>query len=466
MMTSWRDALAELDDGLVGPSFVAGSPGYEDEVAVFNQVVVHRPAVVVGAVNVADVSTAVGFASRHGLDVGVVNTGHGPSVGAGASTVLITTRRMNGVEVDAEHHTARVAAGVRFGQLVEAAAAHGLAPLAGSAPGVGVVGYTLAGGASATMGRKYGWAADHVRALEVVTADGQHRRVTPQAEGELFGALLGGKSNFGVVTALECALFPVTHLYAGSVFFSGEHTAAVLEAYRHFTQSAPEQISTGVALLNLPPLPHLPLFLRGKPAVALRISYVGDPEAGKQLIAPLRAAAPVLMDTVTEIAYPQFGTITDDPTEPAPAVEHFALLRELTDHTIDAIVAVAGPTADHHLNIVDIRHLHGAYRRPAPFPNAVGTRDAAFALFTLTVVPPGHTIADYRDCGRELTQALTPWLHDQTHPGFLGPDDATTSRTRRAYHPDTYHQLQTLKTKYDPHNIFRTNHNIPPTNTA
>jgi hypothetical protein len=465
-MSSWRDALAELNDGLVGPLFVAGSPGYEDEVAVFNQVVTHQPAVVVGAQSATDVSKSVEFASRHGLDVGVLNTGHGPSVPAGGSTLMITTRRMGAVEIDAVSRTARVEAGVRFGQLVAAAAVHGLAPLAGSSPGVGVVGYTLAGGASATMGRRYGWAADHVTALEVVTADGHLRRVTPHSESDLFGALLGARSNFGVVTALECAVFPVTQLYAGSLFFSGERTREVLGAYREFTATAPAEISTGVALLNFPPLPHLPLFMRGKLAVAVRISYIGDPEEGKRLIAPLRGAAPVVMDTVTEIPYTGFGSITDDPSDPAPAVEHFGLLRELTDETVDAIVAVAGPTADSPINLVDIRHLGGAYSRPAPVSNAVGTRDAAFAYFALTVVPPGHEVADYRDCGRELTTALSPWLCEQAHPSFLGPDDATASRTRRAYDRDTYHQLQILKAKYDPHNIFRTNHNITPNGIA
>src|SRR5262245_58680093 len=200
-MNSWRTTLQELNDGLKGPSVVAGSPGYEDEVAAFNQAVVHQPAVVVGAQTAADVCTSVEFASRHRLNVAVLNTGHGPSLPAGPETLMITTRRMAKVDIDAPNKAARVEAGVRFGQLVEAAAVHGLAPLPGSSPGVGVVGYTLGGGASSTMGRKYGWASDYVRALDVVTADGRLRRVSAQSEAELFGALLGGKSNFGVVTA-------------------------------------------------------------------------------------------------------------------------------------------------------------------------------------------------------------------------------------------------------------------------
>lgn len=462
-MNSWRDTLPELNEALEGPCFVADSPGYRDEVAVFNQAVVHQPALAVGAATATDVRAAVEFAFRHRMNIAVLNTGHGPSLPAGPDTLMITTRRMTKVDVNAHNKTARVEAGVRFGQLVDAAAADGLAPLPGSAPGVGVVGYTLAGGASSTMGRKYGWASDHVSALDVVTADGQLRRVSAESEADLFGALLGGKSNFGVVTAMECALFPVTRLYAGCLFYAGEHTREVLRAYARFTKSAPEDITTGVALLNFPPLPHLPPFLQGKLAVSLRISYLGDAETGDRLITPLREAAPVLLDTLAEIPYTEFASITNDPTDPAPAVEHFGLLRELTDDTVDAIVKVAGPDAGSHLNIVDIRHLEGAFSRPPAFPHAVGARDAAFAFFGLTVVPPGHDLADYRDSGRKLTTALSPWLCDKSHPGFLGPADATEAGTRSAYDPDTYRKLQEVKSKYDPDNVFRTNHNIPPT---
>jgi FAD binding domain/Berberine and berberine like len=463
-MAQWRNTFGELEEALRGPYFVAGSPGYEDEVAVFNEAVVHRPAVVVGAETAADVGAAVAFASRHRMNVAVVNTGHGPSVPAGPNTLMITTRRMTNVDIDAQSRTARVEAGVRFGPVVAAAAAHGLAPLAGSAPGVGVVGYTLAGGASLTMGRKYGWASDHVRALDVVTADGQLHRVSAESEADLFGALLGGRSNFGVVTAMEFALFAVTQLYAGCLFYSGKHVREVLGAYRRFCESAPEEISTGVALLNLPPLPHLPLFMQGKLVVSVRVSYVGDADAGKRLTDPLRAAAPVLLDTVAEIPYTEFASITGDPTEPAAAVEHFGLLRELTSEAVDAIADVVGPDSGSRLNIVDIRHLQGAFSRAPAVAHAVGARDAAFAFFGLTVVPPGQHVVDYLDSGLELVTALSPWLHEQAHPSFLGPADATESGTRHAYGPDTYQRLQAAKSKYDPHNIFRINHNIPPNN--
>ncbi|MFB1298836.1 FAD-binding protein [Mycobacterium sp. pW049] len=461
-MKSWRDSLPTLQANTSGRTFSAETPGYDDALAVFNTCVRHRPAVVVTAAGPDDVREAVTFASRHGLRVAVLHTGHGPTVAAGDDTLMISTRNMVGVEIDAMRRVARVQAGLRFGQLVDVAAAFGLAPLAGSAPSVGVVGYTLAGGASPTLGRKFGWASDHVSAIDVVTSDGRLRRATARADADLFGALLGGKSNFGVVTAMEFALFPVEQIYAGSLFYAGEHTRSVLEAYRQFTVSAPDDISTAATILNFPPLPDLPPFMQGKKVVALRISFSGDPRTGRRLIDPLRRAAPRLLDTVAEIPYSAFATITQDPTEPAAAVEHFGLLRELTDGTVEAIAGLVESEAGSQMNIIDFRHLQGAFSRPSPVTNAVGGRDAAFAFFGLTVVPPDADVRDYQSCGSELVAALAPWLHPQAHPSFLGPADATERGTRRAYDAGVYAHLREVKAKYDPHNIFRVNHNVPP----
>ncbi|BBY19963.1 FAD-binding oxidoreductase [Mycobacterium stomatepiae] len=317
-MESWRNNLSELRGLLRGPVFTPDDAGYDREVAVFNMAVRHRPALVVGATGAADVSEAVRFAARNGLNVAVLNTGHGPTVGAEADTLMITMRRMSGITIDAERYWARVDARVRFGQLVDSAALYGLAPLPGSSSGVGVVGYTLAGGASSTMGRKYGWAADHVTAMDVLTADGELRCVSPESESDLFGALLGGKSNFGVVVAMEFTLFPVTQLYAGALFYSGQYTRQVLQAYRELTASAPDELTTGFALLNLPPLPSPPPFMQGQLTVSVRVSYVGDAHTGSALIDPLRQAAPALGDAVTSMPYTQFASISNDPTDPAP----------------------------------------------------------------------------------------------------------------------------------------------------
>jgi hypothetical protein len=236
----------------------------------------------------------------------------------------------------------------------------------------------------------------------------------------------------------------------------------VLEAYRRFTASVPDEMSSGLAFLNFPPLPTLPPFLRGKLAVSVRVSYMGPPREGERLVARLREAAPLLMDTVGEMPFSEFGAIAMDPTEPAAAVEHFGLLDEMSQHTVDSILDIVGPSSGSTISLVDIRHLGGAYGIPPATNNAVGARDAAFAFFGLTVVPPGEDVAAYADAGRELTERLTPGLSPRKHPSYLSPADASVRNTSAAYEPEVYERLRALKAAYDPDNRLRVNHNIPP----
>ena len=186
---------ADVDDlrsQVHGPVYAAGDDGLATEVDTWNIAIQHTPAVAVGATCAADVAAAVTWAVAHDLRVAVQATGHGPVRNA-AGSMMITTRRMQGMHIDPERRIARVEAGVRWIRVMEAAAEFGLAGLCGSSSDVGVVGYTLGGGMG-SLGRKHGFAADHVTAVEIVTADGRLRRVDAGSEPELFWAVRGGKA--------------------------------------------------------------------------------------------------------------------------------------------------------------------------------------------------------------------------------------------------------------------------------
>ncbi|GAB2611442.1 hypothetical protein Aab01nite_66720 [Paractinoplanes abujensis] len=221
-------ALAELRKNVI--VFTPDDVAYASELSTFNLTVQHAPAVLVGAAGPADVQAAVRFATAHGLPVAVLGSGHG-STTPSAGSVLITTRRMTGLTVDETTRTARVEAGVRWAELIEQTATVGLGALNGSSPTVSVIGYTLGGGLS-PFGRKYGYAADHVRSLDVVTADGELRHVTAHSDPELFWALLGSKGNFGVVVAMEFALFPIATFYGGGLFLPSD-SPLVMAEIRH-----------------------------------------------------------------------------------------------------------------------------------------------------------------------------------------------------------------------------------------
>jgi FAD/FMN-containing dehydrogenase len=458
-VNSYQD-IALLAAEVTGPVLTPGDELYAAECAVYNLAVTHHPAVVVGATSPGDVQAAVRFASVHGLPVAVLATGHQAIVPANGA-VLITTGRMAGVEIEPEARTARIEAGVRWRQVVDAAAEHGLAPLNGSSPLVGAVGYTLGGGLSPTMGRAYGWAADHVRAIEVVTADGALHRVTSVIEPDLFWALRGGKSNFGVVTALEFELFGVERLYAGGLFFSGRYAAQVLDAYREFTATAPEEVTTSIALLRLPPLPLVPEPLRGTFTVHLRFSCLGTAGDGERLIGPLRAAAPVLIDTVGEMPYTRFGEIHSDPVDPAPFLERSAMIKTFTPEAVDALVELAGPDAEVPVQFIELRQLGGALGRPGQVPSAVGNRDAAFALWMVAIGSPGDDAVPMQFADAAL-ERLAPWCTGGKYLNFMSTEDATVEKTRPAYAARDYERLQDVKAVYDPANLFRLNHNIPP----
>jgi FAD/FMN-containing dehydrogenase len=452
-----RDALGR---DLAGPVLLPGDDGYVEEVAGFNRVVTHRPSLVVGATCAADVQAAVRFAGAHGLPTAVLATGHGPSMVIDDS-VLITTRRMDDVTIDPIGQTARVDAGVCWGQAVDAAARSGLAPLTGSSPTVGVVGYTLGGGLCVTMGRARGWASDHVRSIDVVTADGVLRHTSPDSEPDLFWALRGGKSNFGVVTALEFALFPVRRIYAGGLVYAGEHAPAVLHAYQQFTTRVPDELTSSIALIRMPDVAAVPEILRGRLTVHVRISYLGSEADGRDLIAPMRAVAPALTDSVRDRPYTEFSGISPGPAEPRATVDNFAGLAELTPATVDAILEFAGPGTDPGIDVIDIRQLGGALARQSGPPSAVVNRDAAFVIFAVASV--GNRGSNDRPVsGLDLMHRLGPWLARRKIANFLTPADATVQGTRIAFDEPTYARLRSVKARYDPWNIFRFNHNIPP----
>jgi FAD/FMN-containing dehydrogenase len=449
-----------LSGGVTGPVLRPGDEGYADEADGFNLAFRHQPTLIVGAANASDVQEAVRFAGDHGLPVAVVATGHGPSVVADGA-VLITTRRMTGMTVDPARQVARVEAGVRWRQAVDQAATMGLAPLCGSSPTVGVVGYTLGGGLSVTMGRAYGWASDHVRSIDVVTADGELRHVSPESDSDLFWALRGGKSNFGVVTAMEFGLFPVTRLYAGGLFYSGEHTAAVLRAFQELTTRAPNELTSSVALLRMPDRPMIPQFMRGKLTVNLRFSYLGSKAEGAELVAPLRAAAPALIDTVMKREYATFDVISPGGTVPAPSFDRMVLLDDLTPETVDALVELAGPDADTPITVIDIRQLGGALTAQTGQSSAVSRPDAGFVMFALGQAPVEQADVMW-NAGQDLLDGIRPWLSDRKHGNFLTAPDAPVEQTRLAFDEADYTRLQEIKAVYDPDNMFRINYNIPP----
>jgi FAD/FMN-containing dehydrogenase len=455
-----ENPLEKALDDITGPIFRPGDAGYDDELSGFQTAYTHRPALIVGAADAEDVARAVRYAAGAGMPVAVQATGHGLSVPAEQDAVLINTRRMTEVSVDPEARVARVVAGVRAGALIEAAAAHGLAPLNGSSPSVGVVGYTLGGGVG-LLARQFGYAADHVRAIEIVTADGTPRRLEPG--DELFGAVLGSAGNFGVVTALEVELFPIATVYGGQLVFDTPLIGEALETWRRVTAEAPEELTSSVTLIGFPDLPQLPPPLRGRYVASFRIAYNGPAEQGERLVAPLRAVGDRIKDDLRTMPYSESPSIHSDPDDPHAYAATNALLGDLTPETLRALLAAAGPNSPVSC-VIDIRHLGGALRKRGTAEAAVDHRDAEYVVRVISGHGPGGDGPDeVRERFALVREALAPWTVGHNLNFIYGyGQDADEAQTRAGYDEGTYERLSALKAAYDPGNMFRFNRNIRP----
>ena len=442
-------ATESLRRSISGRVLGSADPGWADATSGFNLAVTQRPDLVVDAAGTEDIVQAVRFATDHGLPIGVQATGHGAAVPVEGG-LLVTTGSMNTVHIDPERRTARVGAGARWQPVIEAAAPYGLAPLNGSSVTVGVVGYTLGGGLG-PMARTFGFAADHVRRLQLVTGDGAVHEVTADSEPELFWGLRGGKCQLGIVTELDFDLMPVANYYGGGLFFYGEDAPALLHTWREWVAQLPDRANSSIALLRLPDLPAFPEPLRGRLTVHVRYLYVGGPDEGERELAPIRAVAAPLVDTVAVTPYSAIASVHCDPADPLPAWDSSCLLTDLPAAAVDALLAAAGPGVDVPLIVAEIRPLGGAVAGPQGSDNAVGGRSAAFNVYVVGALPPPLAEATPA-AGRAVIDALAPWATGGTLINFHGSD---TGRPLDAWPAETRRRLDALHRQHDPHGSFR-----------
>jgi hypothetical protein len=372
------------------------------------------PQLVVEAGSVADVQRAIEHAAENGLPVTARGTGHGAT--SLTEGVLVATNQFDHVRIDPTAMVADVGAGVTWGTVVRGAARHGLAPLSGSSPTVGVAGYTLGGGLG-PLARRYGYAADNVVSLDMVTPDSTHRHLT--AADDLFWAMRGAGGSFGIVTSLQVRLFPVEEILGGTLTFEADRFADVLARYRDWVDDLPPELTTSFSLNP-----------RG-----VGIHVVGDPD-NASLIEPLRRLGPV-NNSVGVMPFADYPSIFREPTQP-----HGYQGDAVATVDIDPTTTVDGST------FVFVHHLGGA---TALGNNAVGRRDARFVVRVVTpwFDEKPHSLTETQG---ELVEKLACGSTARVL-GFLFGDNNITAEA--CYEPDTHNRLTDLKRRIDPANLFR-----------
>ncbi|MEV0565083.1 FAD-binding oxidoreductase [Dactylosporangium sp. NPDC050588] len=448
-MTTVANSLRGLCGGAV---HLPGDPGYDTARTPWNVTVDQRPAAVAFPADADEVASVVRASAAAGLRVAVQSTGHSAAaLGPLDDVVLLRTSAMTGVTITGG--TARAEAGALWIDVVEQAAPHGLAALHGSAPDVGVTGYTLGGGLG-WYARALGLQSNAVTAAELVTADGTLVRADATTEADLFWALRGGGGNFGAVTAVEFDLFPVRTAYAGLLAWDWREAARVLPVWLDWAATAPDEATTALRLLRVPPMPQLPPALRGRELIVIDGAVLGP--AGPSTVAPLRALRPFL-DTFDDAPAASLIRLHLDPEGPTPTVSRSALLGDLPPAAADALLAVAGPDSGTSLPVAaELRHLGGALGRPAPGAGALPSLDGSFALYTAGIAAtPAIGAAAVRDAAR-VVSAMAPW---STGAQLLNFVEGPTS-VRSAYPPAVWDRLRSIRAAVDPSGLFVANHAI------
>lgn len=429
----------------------ASDDGFAVELSAFNLAFRENPDVVVAAQGPADVEAALAVARASSATVTVLGLGHGVLRDTDGG-IAISTRGLASVGLDESARTVRVGAGTSWQTVLDVTTPVGLAPLCGSAPGVGVTGYVLGGGLG-PIARSYGFAADHVRSIEIVTpADGL---ITASADdhADLFWALKGGKGGFGVVIAMTLDLFPIGSVYGGGLYFGAGDARAVVQEFARWSVDLPESVTTSVALLRLPPLPELPEPIRGKFVVHVRFGALADREDAERILAPIRAAGAPLLDAIGELPYAKIGVIHSDPVTPMPAVEGSITLNEFGPDVVDAFLAAAGPDADVPLAAAEVRVLGGKVAEAPTDPNAVGGRDARYNLHIVGAPVPDLLDTVIPEVIGGVFTTMAPWRSQTLLINFVGRANSPEA-VDQCWTPEQNARLDAIRAESDPSGLF------------
>jgi FAD/FMN-containing dehydrogenase len=457
----WPSAAAvrSLQERLGGGQVVApGDADYDQARQVWNALVDRRPALIVRPRDAAGVAAAVDLARTHDLPLAVRGGGHSP---AGYGTVdgglVVDLSGMRRLDIDARAGVASAEAGLTWGDYNARTHEHGLATPGGDVAAVGISGLTLGGGMGWLM-RKHGMTIDNLLAVDVVTADGRRLTASETQNPDLFWALRGGGGNVGIATRFRYRLHPVATVLGGAIVHAA--TPDGLRAYAAATAAAPDELTTITFVAKAPPLPFIPAEAHGTPVHLIIPCYIGDPNRGQEVLAPLRALGGQIpiADTTGPMLYPALYDLTATAAVRRPHVIRNAYLRELGDETIGIILDFVERSTS-PFGLVALRELGGAMARVPVDATAFAHRDKAFYIAADSSWQDDPRPERHIAWAEGFWQAIAPHT-DGAYAGFL--DDEGESRVRSAYPPPTYARLAEVKRRYDPANLFRLNPNVRP----
>jgi FAD/FMN-containing dehydrogenase len=449
-------SIPKLRAGLNGRVITPQDAGYDEARTVFYGGFDRRPALIVRARDASDVSRVVMLARESNLELAVRSGGH--SVAGHSTTdggIVLDFSEMKNLEIDLERRTAWAQTGLTAGEYTTAVSAHGLATGFGDTGSVGIGGITLGGGVGYLV-RKHGLTIDDLLAAEVVTADGELRRVDEESHPDLFWAIRGGGGNFGVVTRFHYRLHEVDEVVGGMLVLPA--TPEVITSFVEEADAAPEELSTIANVMTAPPMPFLPAEMHGELIIMALLCYAGPADAGDRALAPFRALAEPIADMLKPMRYPEIYPPEEGDFHPT------AVARTMFLDTIDGGVAQTIveylKASDASMRVAQIRVLGGAMARVSPEATAFAHRNSPIMVNVAAFYEGPEDRAVREAWVTDFAGVLRREGEGGAYVGFLG--DEGEGRIREAYPGSTWERLAEIKGRYDPTNLFRLNQNIPP----
>jgi len=447
-------ALEALMSELRGAALRPGERGYDEARTLYNAMIDHKPAIILSCAGVADVMAGVKFAAAHGLLLSVRGGGHnvaGNAVCDGG--LMLDLSAMNSVRVDPKAKRAIAEGGATWSDYDAETQAFGLGSTGGLISATGVGGLTLGGGIGWLLG-KHGLACDNVVSFDMVTAAGELVTASAEENPDLYWGLRGGGGNFGVVVAFEFALHEIGPFLAGMLLYPLVEAKEALAAFRDFLADKPDELGALAGLITAPD---------GAPVLALVFVYNGDLDEGAQMLQPMRAFGPPMIDTLGPMPYRQVQTMFDEGAP--PGLRNYwksSFLERLPDEAIDALVACRASMPSPNSKLF-IECFGGSMARIGRDETAFAHRDVPYNFLILGAWEKAEDDDANIAWARETWQALQPYASEGVYVNYLGQKaDEGAERVRASYGQAKYDRLVALKTKYDPNNLFRMNQNIKP----
>jgi len=456
-----KDVVAAWKARLRGPLIAPDDPGYEDSRTVWNGMIDRRPAMVARCLGVADVIACVRFAREHNLLLCVKGGGHniaGLAVADGA--LMLDMSLMRGVWVEPNRRVAHAQAGCLLGDVDRETQLHGLAAVLGFISLTGVTGLTLGGGIG-YLTRRWGWTADNILGMDVVTADGRLVRASGDENADLFWGLRGGGGNFGVVTGIDYELHRVgPEMVGGVVAWPASEAPKVLELYRTLAEKAPPELTLVALMRPAPAAPWLPGEWHGTPIVAMLACHTGNPDEAEKAVAPIKSFGKPIGDILMRRTYVQMQSLLDA-TQPKGRRYYWKseYLPRIEPALCEKVIEHAAKIRSPHSAVI-LFQLAGALNELGEDHSPAGNRDARYLLNIASAWERPDDDASNIAWTRQAWNDMKRFSTGGTYINFLTEDDGA-ERTEAAL-GGALQRLAQVKARWDPQNVFRTNRNITP----